>query len=125
MENLTENSPEMETPKESEIPMETSSETPKENSAEKLLYAGDLKTGDFVENASRIKYAVTLIDGFVHLDELDAKGEKVLNAKKRRMPLKLMDGLIKTKHFTPVKFARRIHHGEVEANLELNKLLPK
>lgn len=96
-----------------------------EEEKEELKYLQEFKTGDFIENTHRLIYRIEITDEFCYLYELDANGDEIKSAKKRKITNEMMDGLIRNKHFSKSKTARRISYGEVESRLEFNRLVPK
>lgn len=96
------------------------------NSDESLkTLVANLKTGDFLENASKIKYEVERHEGYVILHELDSIGGRIPDAKKKKLGDEVLVGLIKTKHIWQTSTGRRISHGDTERHLEFNRLTPK
>lgn len=87
--------------------------------------AAALQTGDFLENAAKVKYSVEVKEDHVILTELDINGEIVKDAKKRKITNELLDGLFRTRHFFKAKNGKRTSYGDLESRLEFNKLVPK
>lgn len=86
-----------------------------------------IKTGSYLENAKKVKYVVERDDEkfqFV-LTELCANGSINEEEKKRVIPFDLLDGLIRTRHFSVSNCARRISYGELEKIYEFDKRIPR